>query len=203
MNEETRAGRRMEIEEAAFALLAEKGFAATSMLAVAQRAKASNETLYRWYGDKIGLFRALVERNALSIRARLADALASGQPPRAVLEKIGPALLAMLVSDRAIALNRAAAADPTDTLGQALAEAGRESVLPLVVRIFERAHAERALRTNDPGATAARYLNLLVGDLQIRRATGALPPPPEAEIADRAARALADIVRLHTPREQN
>ncbi|MEQ8740678.1 MAG: helix-turn-helix domain-containing protein, partial [Hoeflea sp.] len=63
MREETRAARQAQIEQAAYEVLEEKGYAATSMLAIAKRARASNETLYNWYGDKTGLFRALVVRN--------------------------------------------------------------------------------------------------------------------------------------------
>ena len=48
--------REEEIEAAAYRLLEERGFAGTGMQAIAQAAHASNETLYRWYGDKTGLY---------------------------------------------------------------------------------------------------------------------------------------------------
>ena len=64
MREDNKAQRREQIEMAAYALLAEKGFQNMSMLAVSKAAKASNETLYRWYGDKTGLFKALIATNA-------------------------------------------------------------------------------------------------------------------------------------------
>ncbi|MCP4433742.1 MAG: TetR/AcrR family transcriptional regulator, partial [Gammaproteobacteria bacterium] len=53
--EEIRSARQYRIEEATYELLAESGYHACSMLSIAKRAKASNETLYRWYGDKVGL----------------------------------------------------------------------------------------------------------------------------------------------------
>ncbi len=57
-------------------MLDAKGYAGASMLAIARQAKASNETLYNWYGDKNGLFRALVVRNAGEVRiaGRLGEA---------------------------------------------------------------------------------------------------------------------------------
>ena len=64
MQDTKKDARSEQIEEAAYAVLAEKGFAGASMLSIAKRAKCSNETMYRWYGDKVGLFRALVTRNA-------------------------------------------------------------------------------------------------------------------------------------------
>ena len=54
---------KLRIEQAAYELIDEFGYDGISMLKIAKRAKASNETLYKWYGDKKGLFSALVETN--------------------------------------------------------------------------------------------------------------------------------------------
>ena len=122
--DENKAARKQRIEAAALELLAEKGYLATSMLAVAKRAKASNETLYNWYGNKQGLFRSLVETNAGDVKTLLQNDLAQHRPPDATLEALGPLLLGLLVSDRAITLNRAAAADPSGELAEQLTQAG-------------------------------------------------------------------------------
>ena len=55
MKSETRTERQKQIESAAYLVLEKKGFSGASMLAIAKQAKASNETLYRWYKDKNGL----------------------------------------------------------------------------------------------------------------------------------------------------
>ena len=60
--------RKNEIEAAAYTLLAEKGFGGMSMLTLAKTARASNETLYRWYGDKLGLVSRMIARNAAEAR---------------------------------------------------------------------------------------------------------------------------------------
>lgn len=182
--------REEEIAEAAYAILAEKGFGGMSMLAVAKRAKASNETLYRWYGDKTGLFRALIERNAARVADRLDTSLAADETAEASLAAIGPVLLEMLLSPRAIALNQAAAAEPGQTLGAVLAEAGRGTVFPRLVALMTRLQAQKPLA--DPPATAAAlWVDLLVGDWQIRCVTGAMSPPDAGRRAERAARADA------------
>nr|MEC9418796.1 TetR family transcriptional regulator [Pseudomonadota bacterium] len=54
MRAEARERRKAAIEAAAIELLLDQGYDNLSMLAVAKKAKASNETLYRWYGDKTG-----------------------------------------------------------------------------------------------------------------------------------------------------
>jgi len=195
MREAAREKREAEIAEAAYALLAENGFTGFSMLAVAKRAKASNETLYRWYGDKPGLFRALIARNAALVGDRLDHVLAKGAVPSSAFSELGPLLLGMLLSPRAIALNRAAAADPTGSLGAVLAEAGRGSVYPRVVRLFEGLVTSGVL-TGPAETDAALWLDLLVGDWQIRCATGQMPLPDAAAIAARADRAEALLRRV-------
>ena len=52
MRDDKKQQRRRQIEAAAYDLLVQYGYDGTSMLAVAKAAKASNETMYRWYGDK-------------------------------------------------------------------------------------------------------------------------------------------------------
>ncbi|MBV7397038.1 TetR/AcrR family transcriptional regulator [Mameliella sediminis] len=192
MTPEAREAREAQIAEAAYAILAEKGFAGLSMLAVAKRAKASNETLYRWYGDKTGLFRALILRNAAQVTARLED-LPDAQDE--VLESLGAALLDMLLSPRAVALNRAAAAEPSNALGAVLAEAGRGTVFPRLRTVFDRLVAEGTVQGPAEEA-AALWVDLLVGDWQLRLVTGAMAPPgPEARAA-RVARAARGVHAL-------
>ncbi|WP_323771107.1 TetR/AcrR family transcriptional regulator [Antarctobacter sp.] len=189
MRPENKAEREAQIAEAAYAVLAEKGFAGLSMLAVAKRAKASNETLYRWYGDKTGLFRALILRNAAQVTDRL-DALPVA---RVSLEDLGAALLDMLLSERAVALNRAAAADASNTLGPVLAEAGRGTVFPRLQAVFQQLDAAGSLRLQ-PAEAAALWVDLLVGDWQLRLVTAAMAAPDAAARAARVRRAAQGVL---------
>ncbi len=194
--------RRAAIEAVAFELLRERGYDSTSMLAIARAANASNETLSRWYGNKQGLFSALVARNAGAVRAQL-DVERTGQDPVRTLRRIGPQLLAMVTSERAVLLNRVAATEAgrSSELGAALSAAGRETVLPLVAGLLAAAGRRGALRIGSGGEAAteaaAVYLDLLIGDLQVRRVTGALEPLSDTAIRRRAARAWRLFVRLH------
>jgi len=175
MKDETRDARRAQIEEAVYRLLDEKGYGGTSMQAIARAAKASNETLYNWYGDKKGLMAALIARNTDVVRAALADGAAGDPLDR--LARIGPILLGMVLGPRAVALNRAAAADASGDLGRALSMGGGAVVAPLIAALMARAVATGRLR-GDPPALAQIYLTQLIGDLQIRRVIGAMPPRP-------------------------
>ena len=189
MKDEQRKARQRQIETAAYELLEAEGYQAISMLKIAKRAKASNETLYRWYGDKKGLFAALVENNARDIRSTLRSHLEGADDPWLFLNHLGPGLLRLLTGKRAIALNRAATGDATGALGRALAEQGREAVMPLMAQCFEGICRVAALPQEQARGLAELYLSVLVGDLQVRRVTGAIPAPDETEIAARAERA--------------
>lgn len=183
-----RAEREAQIADAAYAVMAEKGFGGLSMLAVAKRAKASNETLYRWYGDKTGLFRALIARNAAEVSEHLDAVLLQGGDAEAALDRVGGLLLDMLLGPRAVALNRAAAADASNTLGAVLAEAGRGTVFPRLVQVFSRLRAKGRV-TQPAKEAAALWVDLLVGDWQLRLVTGAMDPPDAEARAVRVARA--------------
>jgi len=190
MREENRQKRQREIEAAAYRLIGEKGYDRMSMLAVAKAARASNETLYNWYGDKAGLFRAMVSNNAADIQRQL-SAVKPDDDPLVELSAIAPRLLAMLTGERAIALNRAAAADPSGELGRLLAENGRSVIMPLIGDLIAAAADRGQLRSVSPGQAVEWFLSLLVGDLQVRRVTGAIREMTPQEIAERSEKALA------------
>lgn len=199
MKDEIRSERHRQIESAAYQVLEKKGFAGASMLSIARKAKASNETLYRWYGDKIGLFSALVQRNAADVKLLIEEHLEGEVNPMASLTTIAPELLAVLVSPRAIALNRAAAADASGVLGTAITTSGRDLIAPLIAKTMDRARDAGALTFQDTEDAVSLFLDLLVGDLQIRRAIGQLPPLSPNAIKKRATFAVARFEILLSP----
>ena len=197
MRQDAREIRARQIEDAAYHVLDQKGFEGLSMQTVARAAKASNETLYRWYGDKTGLLEALVRRNSDHVR----DALSEAGTKDAFddLRSVGPVLLTMLLGPRAVALNRAAAADPTGPLGRALAREGRDAIAPRIVSVMQRAIDQSLLAGGTAQDMAETWFSLLIGDLQVRRVTGALSEPHADYIAQRAAQALDRLNRLFPP----
>lgn len=196
MREESRAERHRQIEEAAYRVLERRGYGGTSMLAVAKEAKASNETLYRWYGDKRGLFKMMVEGNAKATTAALEAAIRNGADPLNTLQEIAPVLLSMLLGERAIALNRAAASDESGELGATLASFGRESVFPLMETLIQNGLKLGLLAAPSARAATEWFLSLLIGDQQIRRAVRAMPLPSEKEISSRAATTMVAFRKM-------
>ncbi|MFV0386722.1 TetR/AcrR family transcriptional regulator [Paracoccus sp. (in: a-proteobacteria)] len=185
--------RRRQIEVAAFELLAEKGYRSTSMLQIAKRASASNQTLYAWYGNKQTLFQNLIEGNAREVTELLRDALAGSGDPLEALAAIGPLFLTFTTGDKAIIVNRAAIADAGETglLGEAIDRGARQQMLGLIMAIMGRLVAAGTFRpATDPAEAAETYVSLALGEIPMRQALGRLPPLTGTECAARAARAL-------------
>lgn len=193
MQDTKAADRRVQIETAAFGLLALKGYKATSMLEVAKRARASNETLYKWYGNKQGLFLSMINRTAQAAQDTLQNGLMGNATLWDTLEAAAPLILGMMTGQRAIVLARAAVGDvhDTGTLGPALSQMGRDRIIPLLTALIDRHGAD------DAADCAEIYFDTLIGDLQMRRATGDMPlltPQIQADRATRAARVLAALI---------
>lgn len=198
MKRENQTQRRREIEDAAYALLSEKGYKATSMLAVAKRASASNETMYRWYGNKQTLFAALVASNLEEVRGYLEGSIAQHADIATALRELACLLLEVVTSEKAIVLNRAAAADvyETNSLGATIAMGGRETVKPLVAAMIDAGIKSGDLHADDVSVAAEVYLNLVIGDLQIRRVIGVLLSLDADAIRVRADRACGHFMQL-------
>lgn len=198
MKKEQQEIRKKQIRMAAYDLLEKKGYKGTSMLAIAKQSKASNETLYSWYGNKQGLFRTLIEENAKETADAITGALEKQSTLNNALINIGILLLTLVTSKKAIALNRAAAADANETkvLGETLTNAGRNSITPLLEQLFINAQSRKEITFKDSADVVSTYLSLLLGDIQIRRVIGTLEPLTNATITSHSKKATNFFITL-------
>jgi AcrR family transcriptional regulator len=186
--------RRAAVLDAAFAELVERGYTGTTMLAVARRAGASKETLYSWFGDKRGLFAALVRRQSEQANAGVAEALAADRPPRETLTAFAVRLLRLLLGEASVAINRAAVAAP-ELAGVLLTE-GRHTTGPLVAGYLADLAARGEIAPGDPEEAFRLLYGLVVSDAQIRVLLG---EPPPADLEERARRAVDRFLVLLAP----
>ena len=193
--------RRQRLLEAALGELRTRGYAGTSMLAIATAARTSKETLYRLFGDKRGLFAALVRHNAGAVNADLAAALQSDRPPEEVLPQLGRGLVQLLLGERAVAINRAAIAEAATSseLGETLAAAGRGTTGPLILQYLAAQRDQGRLAFPSVDEAFEVFLGLLLRDRQVRVLLGALPLPPNEDLDDLADRAVVYFLRLFAP----
>lgn len=199
MKEPDRAQRRDAILDAAAAILQERGYRGTTMLEVARRVSASKETLYTWFGNKSGLFQAVIRRNADSVRTVLEGHLDANAPVEEALVDVGRALAGLLLGDSAVAINRAAISEARSEpmLARILMETGREATLPFFVRYLEQCRERNLLDFDEPWEAAETFLGLLLGDMQIRRLLGVVDVPEIGDIEERAKRAAIKFLKLY------
>lgn len=188
------AAHRRAVVDAAFAELVERGYGSVTMLGVARRAGASKETLYSWFGSKQGLFAALVRTQAEQTARGVAAALDGDDEPRTVLVGFAEHLLAMLLGERSLAINRAAMASAE--LAAVLLAEGRHTVGPLVERYLDRLHRSGVIVAADPAAAFQTLYGLVVRDTQVRCLLGE-PAPGAGELRRQAADAVGAFLRLY------
>jgi AcrR family transcriptional regulator len=95
----TGRARREQLISVAGSLFAERGYEATSIEEVAQRAKVSKPVVYEHFGGKEGLYEAVVDREMQSLLTRVTQALVATHP-RIRLEQAAVALLTYIEDEQ-------------------------------------------------------------------------------------------------------
>jgi AcrR family transcriptional regulator len=191
--------RREEILEVALSVLAERGYRGASMREIAERAQASKETLYSWFGNKRELFEELVGWQAERVDAVIAPSLErDGDDPCEVLRSFALELQRLLLGERSVVINRAAISEVTSdpTFAQILATQGRGSVVPKLVGYLEGQRERGQLHFEEAEVAIDALIGLAIGDQQVRRLLGVLPMPGPKQIEARAERAVEQFLKL-------
>ncbi len=88
----TAAARRAQLIEVGRRAFAQKGYEATSVEEIADRAKVSKPIVYEHFGGKEGLYAVIVDREVEHVVSVISEAIASGSPR----ERVEQAALAFL-----------------------------------------------------------------------------------------------------------
>jgi len=88
----TAAARRAQLIEVGRVVFAERGYQATSMEEIAERAKVSKPIVYEHFGGKEGLYAVVVDREMEYVARRITESIGSGTPR----ERVERAALAFL-----------------------------------------------------------------------------------------------------------
>lgn len=169
MRTDKQDNRKEEIEQAALELLAEYGYHGASMLKVALRSRASNETLYRWYGSKNGLLTALVNRYRNRIERRVSGLSITGRESFEALEAVGAVILEETLRADAVVLLRAVlveqgTSESEGVLGNLMGDVADECLEPFKrSKSFKKGTIEKVIDT---------FKTLLMGDLLLRALCG-------------------------------
>ena len=163
----------------------ESGFSDTTMQAVALRAGASKETLYRHFGSKEELFGEIVANRARRLLARLDDDAERPGSMAGVLRDLGINLLDGLTNSEAIPLLRIVVAETSrDTaLGRIFYSAGPARALSRLTDFLTAARDRGEFTGPNPGRAAAIFLGALMANFHTARLVLVdMPPIGRSEI---------------------
>ncbi|HKV72546.1 MAG TPA: TetR/AcrR family transcriptional regulator [Gemmatimonadales bacterium] len=191
---------RARILEGAFAAFMEYGYAATSTLEIATRARVSKRELYALVGDKQAMLIACIGERArrLGVPVDLPVPRDRGTLEE-VLASFGGHLMHEISDPAVIAVFRLAIAEAVQApeVARALESAGREASRAALRRIMARAQAA-GLLAGRPDDLAAQFAGLLWRDLMVSLLLGVAERPTKREITLRAGEAAAAFLQLHT-----
>jgi AcrR family transcriptional regulator len=197
---------RERILAAAFRAFTEGGYAGTSTLDIATRAKVSKRDLYANFGSKHAMLVACIERRG--DRMRLPSDLPAPRTHQALVSTLttfATNLVRESCHPTVIATFRLAIAEATRSpeIAQALDSAGRAAARDALVRLFENAQSVGLIGPEKPAEMAAQFLGLLWEGLLVSLLLGIAPVPKSSEAEHRAARATAAFMQLNAHSAQN
>jgi AcrR family transcriptional regulator len=190
---------RERILEAAFAAFMEKGYAATSTLEIATRARVSKRELYALVGNKQEMLITCISEGAkrLDLPADF-PAVHDRETLMQALVAFGTKLVREVSDPGIVAVFRLAIAEAVRApeVAQALQSMGREASRAALRSIMAGAQAS-GLLTGRPAELAEQFAGLLWGDLMISLLLGVAERPNPRAIAQRARDAAAAFLQLH------
>ncbi len=190
---------RERILDAAFAAFMKSGYATTSTLEIATRARVSKRELYALVGNKQKMLIACISGRAkrLNVPAHL-PVLRDRETVAKVLASFGAKLVREISDPTVIAVFRLAIAEVVQApeVARALDSIGRETSRAALRKIMAQAQASRLL-TGRPAELAEEFAGLLWRDLMVSLLLDVVERPTSREIAKRARHAAAAFLQLH------
>lgn len=170
--------RRREIAAVAEHVFFELGFAETTMQAIAARAGASKETLYRHFGSKEELFGEIVSGRARSWLEDLDEKFEKPGSVEDVLRTIGLKMLESILQADAISLCRTVVAESARNpeLGALFFAVGPERVRTRLGEFLAAATRRGELRCADPNCAARIFLGAVISSFHLGCLVLAEPP---------------------------
>jgi AcrR family transcriptional regulator len=191
---------RERILNAAFSSFMEKGYAGTSTLEIATRAKVSKRELYQISSDKAALLKDAIMERAQRMRLPL------NLPPAKTREGLTTTLIAFGTSImrgvceppvRGVYRLAIAEAPQAPEVARFLDSAGREASRTALARTLAQAQSDQLIGAGDPAVMAVDFFALLWGDLLIQILLRVVDPPSPQEMERKAKQATEKFFKLY------
>lgn len=177
--------RRKAIMEAAMSLFTEKGYAAVTMDEIISVAGGSKSSLYKYFGNKEGVLKAVVESLADDMLQEINIPFHSYQTPREALNRIGLRVSKLILSANAsnqyrIAISNSNVFPDTSRIWY---ESGPERTFDGLAEYLKRENSAGRLQVDNPKRAALFFLGMIVFKDHLTMSIG-FDPPPESEMKE-------------------
>jgi AcrR family transcriptional regulator len=175
--------RRAAMVQAAYTLFMERGFESVSVDDIIRVSGGSKATLYKFFGNKEGILRAVVESLADEMLREFSVEFPAARTVRESLLHIGTALADLALSENAINQHRHAVAHARafPDVARLWYESGPKRSIEGIAAFLERETAAGRMRVDDPLRTAWLFGGMILFKNNMRLLVGA-PPEKKAEM---------------------
>jgi len=190
---------RERVLQAAFSAFMEKGYAATSTLEIATRAKVSKRELYQVCSNKPGLLLEAISERARRMRLPLELPAAKNRADlTAMLTAFGASTLRGGCEPGVRGVYRLAIAESRQApeVARTLADA-RAANRAALAQTLKQAQDAGLIGSGDPAIMVVEFYALLWGDLLLALLLGVAEPPPQPALEQQAQEAVAKFIKLY------
>jgi TetR/AcrR family transcriptional repressor of mexJK operon len=183
--------RRHAMIEAAYSLFIEKGYASVSVDDIIRVSKGSKSSLYKFFGSKEGILKAVVESLAEEMLREIHLEFPSAKTAREALNRVGMVFADLALSDNAINQHRQAVshARAFPDLAKLWYESGPKRTIDGFANFLERETAAGRLRVADPARAAWFFIGMIIVHDNMRLLVG-LPRPERSALKEIVAEAV-------------
>ncbi|MCW2389611.1 AcrR family transcriptional regulator [Sphingobium sp. B11D3B] len=169
--------------QAATDLFLNHSFTGVSVDAVIARAGGSKRDLYQRFGDKVGLFRQVIDHVCQEVLKPLRDLPTEGETLEAALTNFGRTFVPFLMSPKVIALQRLVIGESHrfPEFIDVFVRQGPANAYAIVARLLESRAASGEIRVADPHLCGALFCDMLATGLQYRVMAGETVSATEIE----------------------
>ncbi|UUL83946.1 TetR/AcrR family transcriptional regulator [Sphingomonas qomolangmaensis] len=180
----------------------ERGFNASTIEDIAQRAGVSKVTLYNRFGDKETLFEAVIRGEMPRMDSALSIDEQAGLSLEERLNLFGEGLLTFIFHEDHAVFERMLAQEITQVpaLAERFFRAGPALCRGRLADLIAEGDAAGLLEVDDPQRAAEDLVGIWKGFCEIELMFGMIPEPTLDMIRERAARGTSRFMRAYAPR---
>jgi len=188
--------KEQEVLDVATEYFLRHGYEGASINAMARSSGISKESIYRYFSSKQQLFEAVIGRELVEYRRSLhaLDPKLKTMDLRAALVLVAETVLALITTDRTLALRRLIFEEATRSpeVGQHYYKIGPGQAYGVLENVFETHEYESDF---DIASLAMHFLSLISWQITIERSCAVRAEPTAAQISELVAKTVDDFMK--------